>query len=181
MRTRISFHEARGPWTFHRPLRRVLSFQAPYVTLAPHLFTLYPQTLSNVPPPLRPAYTRHNYANMWLATHLWRVIEPSTVLVVSIWLAYGSWERAKNQSTAAAVLGALVVVNVTSSAFLLTAGLVWGGAWRELPKSLSWPLVQMMVTMSAVLDALVLSQWSRLIERTVSTPVYAMLHTITCV
>ena len=103
------------------------------------------------------------------------------MLEVSIWLAYGSWERARDQMTAAAVLGSLLAVNFSVAVVLLAAGLVWGGAWRELPTFCTWPRAQLLEAIPSVLDALVLSHWARLIGRTVSTPVYSVLFTIMCV
>ena len=150
-------------------------------SLRPYLFLHPPNSPLGYPPPLRPAFTRHRYANMWFSTRIWRLLEPSIVLVVSIWLAYGSWEHTRDHAAAAAALGALLVANFVVAAALLAAGLVWGGAWRKLPAFLSWPCVQVLEALPAVLDAFVLSHWARLIGRTVSTPVYAMLHTITCV
>ena len=147
-----------------------------YLSLTPH--PLY--SPSDAPPRPRPAFIRHRYASMWFSTRLWRILEPSTVLVVAVWLAYGSWERARCQVATAAVLGSLLVLNFMAAVALLAAGLAWGGAWRRMP-SLSWPFVQVLEAVPAVLDAFVLSQWSLAIGRTVSTPVYAMLHTITCV
>ena len=58
------------------------------------------------------------------------------------WLAYGSQEKAAAHTTEAAVLGSLLALSFLASLASLAGGLRFGGPWRELPASLSWPVAQ---------------------------------------
>ena len=126
----------------------------------------------------RPAFTRYRYRTMWWSTRLMRVSDPFNVAVVCAWLAYGSWERAKHEAVAAAVMGALLGASFVVAAVLLAAGLVWGGAWWELPTSVPWPIMQKLEALPILLATTVLSQWAFRIGRVASTPVFATLFAI---
>ena len=115
---------------------------------------------------------------MWLPTRSIRVTEPLVVAVVCAWLAYGSTEKAREQAVAAAVMGALLGVSCAVSAALLATGLIRGGAWRKLPTSLPWPVMQKLEALPVVLHAVILSQWSFCIGRLESTPAFATLSSI---
>ena len=121
---------------------------------------------------------RYRYEYMWLPTRSIRVTEPLVVAVVCAWLAYGSTEKAREQAVAAAVMGALLGVSCAVSAALLATGLIRGGAWRKLPTSLPWSILQKLEALPVVLHAAVLSHWSYRIGRLESTPVFAMLVSI---
>ena len=115
---------------------------------------------------------------MWLPTRLVRVAEPLIVAVVCAWLAYGSMEKAKTQAVAAAVMGSLLGGSFLVAAALLAAGLVWGGAWRELPTSLSWSIMQKLEVLPILLHTATLSHWSYRVGRLDSTPVFSILYSV---
>ena len=126
----------------------------------------------------RTAFVRYRYKSMWLSTRIIRTVEPLTVAAVCAWLFYGSREFAEGERVASAVIGFMLGASFLLSAFLLAAGLVWGGAWRELPTSLSWPIMHKLEAFHVFVHAAALSHWSYYVVRPVATPVFAMLFSI---
>ena len=90
----------------------------------------------------RAAYFRQRYANLWLFARLRGVYEPLGVLFMSVWLSYSTWDTAQHHMLEAACLGSMLGASFLVTLFLLLMGLVAGGRWREMPRSLSWALVQ---------------------------------------
>lgn len=68
--------------------------------------------------------------------------EPLAVLFACLWLSYSTWDTAQRHLTEAAILGAILGASFLVAVFLLAMGLIFGGRWREMPRGLSWPLVQ---------------------------------------
>ena len=130
----------------------------------------------------RPRFLRHRYKGQWLGTRITRVTEPLIVAAVCAWLAYGASAAVKSQlladSTAAAVMAALLGASLLASSALLTAGLLWGDEWRRLPTSLPWPLVQKLEALPVLLHTAILSHWSYRVDRLTSAPVFAMLFSM---
>ena len=58
----------------------------------------------------------------------------------------------------------------------LITGLVLDGAWRDLPEGASWEVMQLMEMVPTLLHAAILSHWSLLIGRTLTTTVLALLY-----
>ena len=107
-----------------------------------------------------------------------RVWEPIGTGIVCAWIAYNALEEAKQQAAAAAICGALLVASCFVSTAALVAGLAWGGAWREMPTSVPWDVMICIEMAPILLHSAILTQWSRLLGRVGSTPVWAMLHTL---
>ena len=131
----------------------------------------------------RPTFLRYRYKKQWLESRITRVTEPLIVAAVCTWLTYGSSTEAEGQlladSTAAAVMIALLGVSFVVSSALLAAGLFWGGAWRRMPTSLPWPLMQKLEALPVLLHTAILSHWSYRVDRLASAPVFAMLFSMT--
>ena len=106
-----------------------------------------------------------------------RVWEPIGTGIVCAWIAYNALEEAKQQAAAAAICGALLGASFLISVAALAAGLVWGGAWREMPTSIPWDVMIFIEMAPVLLHSAILTQWSRLLGRVGSTPVWAMLYT----
>ena len=120
---------------------------------------------------------------MWLPTRISRAVEPLMVAAVCAWLAYGASAEVKSQlladSTAAVVMAALLGTSLLVSSALLAAGLFWGGAWRRMPTSLPWHLMQKLEALPILLHTAILSHWSYRVDRLTSAPVFAMLFSMT--
>ena len=129
-------------------------------------------------PPTRPAYLRYRYALVWLTTRSLLVWEPLAVAALCLWLGYGALDEADDQIVTAAIFGFLLGVSCLANAAALAAGLAWGGAWRELPTSVSWHVSQAIEILPTLLHAAILSQWAYRIDRLNSTPVWAMHYFI---
>ena len=76
----------------------------------------------------------------------------------------------------AIILGSLLGASFCLTALALCTGLSLGGAWRELPRGLSWEVVQLMEMAPTLLHAAILTHWSRLLACTPSTAVLALLY-----
>ena len=90
----------------------------------------------------RTAYIRLRYADFWLRARLRGVYEPLAILFMSLWLTYSTWDTAQNHLTEAAVLGSILAASFLVALFLAVMGLAVGGAWREMPAGISWPVLQ---------------------------------------
>ena len=116
---------------------------------------------------------------MWLPSRVTRVLEPLSVAAVCAWLAYGAgWELAADHATEAAIFGALLAANFVVASALLTLGLLRGGAWRDLPTHVNWPLLQVLELLPPLINAAVLTHWTRHMGRLLSIPVWTQLVTI---
>ena len=104
-----------------------------------------------------------------------RVWEPLSIAIVCAWLAWGSLEEAEEEVDMAITFGALLGGSFVVAAAALTAGLAWGGAWRELPTSVSWPVMQALECLPPLLHTAILSHWTLHIKRMTSASVWAML------
>ena len=114
----------------------------------------------------------------WLNARVLLVLEPLAVAVLCMWLGYGALDEFGNHFTEAAVFGLLLGVSCLANAAALAAGLAWGGAWRELPTSVSWHVSHAIEILPTLLHTSLLSQWAYRIDRLTSTPVWALLYFI---
>ena len=126
----------------------------------------------------RPAYFRYRYALTWLQTRALLVWEPLAVAGLCAWLGYGALDEADDQIAVGVIFGFMLGVSCLFNVAALAAGLAWGGAWRELPTSVSRPVSQAFELLPSMLHAAILSQWAYRIKRLTSTPVWAMLYFI---
>ena len=116
---------------------------------------------------------------MWLPSRAVRVLEPLSVAAVCAWLAYGAgWQVAALHATEAAVFGALLAANFAAAVAVLAVGLMWGGAWRELPTRPTWCLLQSLELLPPLINSAVLIHWGRHMGRILSIPVWAQLVAI---
>ena len=129
-------------------------------------------------PPTRPAYLRYRYALAWLNARSLLVWEPLAVAALCLWLGYGALDEADDQIVTASIFGFLIGVSCLANAAALAAGLAWGGAWRELPTSVSWHVSHAIEILPTLLHTSLLSQWAYRIDRLTSTPVWALLYFI---
>ena len=113
---------------------------------------------------------------MWLPSRVRCVLEPLSAIGVGAWLAYGSWEKAVAHQTEAIILGSILAFSFCCSVASLTAGLLFGGWYREFPEGLSWSFVQKLEMIPPLLHAALLSHYSRLLGRAASTPVWAAVY-----
>ena len=88
-------------------------------------------------------------------------------------MSYGSWVQ---HPTKAIILGSLLAGSWAVATALLVVGLVLGGAWREMPRSYSWEVVQVMEMLPTLLHAAILTHWSLVMGRTLCTVVLALLY-----
>ena len=103
-------------------------------------------------------------------------LQPIAVAAVCAWLAYGSWNAASRRTTEAIILGSLLALSFALTAASLLTGLVLGRAWQQLPGGVSWEVVQLMEMVPTLLHAAILTHWSLLIGRTLTTAVLALLY-----
>lgn len=129
-------------------------------------------------PPLSVEFLRHRYASLWFVTRVIRAVEPLSVAAGCAWLSYNSWEAAQALTVTAAVFGSVLVLSFLVACALLGLGLVYGGPWRELPTSMSWPLAQALECVPILVHTAILTQYSRLLGRVCTTPVWALIYSI---
>ena len=70
------------------------------------------------------------------------MLEPLSVASVCAWLAFNNMGEAAENGGVAAIFGALLASSFVVAVAALAAGLAWDGPWRELPTSVSWPVLQ---------------------------------------
>ena len=93
-------------------------------------------------PIIRVAFFRRRYADLWLRARVRGIYEPLAILFMSLWLSYSTWDAAQQHLTEAAVLGSILAASFLVALFLASMGLIFGGAWREMPDGISWPVLQ---------------------------------------
>ena len=96
---------------------------------------------------------RERYAKLWWFARTRGVYEPLAILFMSLWLSYSTWDTARHHLMEAAVLGALLGASFLLALFLMLMGLIAGGRWREMPRALSWSLVQKLEMVSEANNA----------------------------
>ena len=101
-------------------------------------------------PIIRVAFFRRRYADLWLRARVRGVYEPLAILFMSLWLSYSTWDVAQQHLTEAAVLGSILAASFLVALFQLLTGLAFGGAWREMPAGISWPVLQKLEMVSDV-------------------------------
>ena len=102
--------------------------------------------------------------------------QPIAVGITCIWLSYGQWDGAIQHTTQAAILGSLLAASLVVAVFQLAAGLTLGGAWRQQPAGWSWEAVQLVAMFPTLLNSSVLTHWSLILGRTMSTAVLSLLY-----
>ena len=113
---------------------------------------------------------------VWLPSRVRCVLEPLSAIGIGAWLAYGSWEKAVAHQTEAIIMGSILGFSFCCSVASLTAGLLFGGWYREFPEGLSWSFVQKLEMVPPLLHAALLSHYSRLLGRAASTPVWTAVY-----
>jgi len=115
---------------------------------------------------------------LWHPARVRDMLEPLSILGVCAWLAYGSWEMAVAHQTEAIILGSILGLSFLGSAASLVLGNLFGGWWRSYPEGLSWSFVQKLEMVPPLLNAAVLSHYSRIIGRAATTPVWGSLYMV---
>ena len=125
----------------------------------------------------RPAYFSQRYEQLWLRARIRAVFEPLSVFAVIVWLTYGArGEVVPAHKTEATIFGVLLAINFVLAVASLVVGL-WlnGGGW-EIPPRVTWFWLQKIEILPTLLNAAILTHWTRLIGRHLATPVWALLY-----